>query len=185
MVKLVNEALDKVRKRIVNQERSRENREAEERAKTGAAAVDNVSRSSVVKGIKYILLRNRENLSEQKDIDRLNAALQLNRDLFVTYYLKEDARLVWTCESKRSAALQLDFWIAAARAADIPELTKLANTIKSHRDGILAYFDKPISTGPVEDINNKIKTLKRMAYGFRDDQYFNLRLLALHDFKYS
>lgn len=185
VVKLVNEALDKVRKRIVNQERSREKREAEERAKTGAAAVDNVSRSSVVKGTKYILLRNREDLSEQKDVDRLNAALQLNRDLSVAYYLKEDARLVWTCESKRSAALQLDSWIAAARAADIPELTKLANTIESHRDGILAYFDKPISTGPVEGINNKIKTLKRMAYGFRDDQYFNLRLLALHGFKYS
>ena len=185
VVKLVNEALDKVRKRIVNQERSRDKREAKERAKTGAAAVDNVSRSSVVKGTKYILLRNREDLSEQKDVDRLNAALQLNRDLSVAYYLKEDARVVWNCESKRSAALQLDSWIAAARAADIPELTKLANTIESHRDGILAYFDKPISTGPVEGINNKIKTLKRMAYGFRDDQYFNLRLLALHGFKYS
>lgn len=185
VVKLINEALDKVRKRIVNQERSREKREAEERAKTGSASVDAANRSSVVKGTKYILLRNREDLSEQKDIDRLNAALKLNRDLSVAYYLKEDARLVWTCESKHSAALQLDSWISTARAADIPELTKLANTIESHRDGILAYFDKPISTGPVEGINNKIKTLKRMAYGFRDDHYFNLRLLAPHDFKYS
>ena len=103
----------------------------------------------------------------------------------MAYYLKEDARLVWSCESKRSAALQLDSWIAAARAADIPELTKLANTIESHRDGILAYFDKPISTGPVEGINNKIKTLKRMVCGFRDDHYFNLRLLALQGFKSS
>lgn len=147
--------------------------------------MDNASRSSVVKGTKYILLRNREDLSEQKDIDRLNAALLLNRDLSVAYYHKEDARLVWTSESKHSAALQLDSWISSARAADIPELTKLANTIESHHDGILAYFDKPISTGPVEGINNKIKTLKRMAYGFRDDHYFNLSLLALHDFKYS
>ena len=185
VVKLINEALDKVRKRIVNHERSREKREAEERAKTGSASVDAVSKSSVVKGTKYILLRNREDLSEQKDIDRLHAALQLNRDLSVAYYLKEDARLVWSCESKRSAALQLDSWISSARAADIPELTKLANTIESHRDGILAYFDRRISTGPVEGVNNKIKTLKRMAYGFRDEHYFILRLLALHDFKYS
>lgn len=35
----------------------------------------------------------------------------------------------------------------------------------------------------VEGINNKIKTLKRMAYGFRDNDYFNIRLLALHDYK--
>lgn len=76
-------------------------------------------------------------------------------------------------------------YISAARTSLIPELVKVADTVDSHRDGILAYFYKPISTGSVEGINNKIKTLKRMAYGFRDDHYFTLRLLALHDFKFS
>ena len=142
-------------------------------------------RSSVVKGTKYILLRNREDLTDKKDIDRLNAALELNHDLSVAYYLKEDARLIWNCDSKQQAESQLDAWLDSASSAKIPELAKLADTINSHRTGILAYYDKPISTGPVEGINNKIKTLKRMAYGFRDEQYFTLRLLALHDFKYS
>lgn len=173
VVKLINEALDKVRRRIVNQERAREKKEG----------VD--GRSSVVKGTKYILLRNSENLTEKKDIDRLNAALELNRDLSTAYYLKEDARLIWNCESKQRASRQLDAWLSATRTSQIPELAKVADTVDSHRDGILAYFDKPISTGPVEGINNKIKTLKRMAYGFRDDRYFTLRLLALHDFKFS
>ena len=81
--------------------------------------------------------------------------------------------------------MQLDAWLSAARSSPIPELVKAADTVESHRDGILAYFDKPISTGPVKGINNKIKTLKRKAYGFRDDRYFTLRLLALHDFKFS
>lgn len=173
MVKLINEALDKVRRRIVNQERAKEKKEGV------------VGKSSVVKGTKYILLRNSENITDPKDIDRLNAALELNRDLSAAYYLKEDARLIWNSDSKYRASLQLDAWLSSARASLIPELVKVADTVDSHRDGILVFFDKPISTGPVEGINNKIKTLKRMAYGFRDDRYFTLRLLSLHDFKFS
>ena len=173
MVKLINEALDKVRRRIVNQERAKEKKEGV------------VGKSSVVKGAKYILLRNSENITDPKDIDRLNAALELNRDLSAAYYLKEDARLIWNSDSKYRASLQLDAWLSSARASLIPELVKVADTVDSHRDGILAFFDKPISTGPVEGINNKNKTLKRMAYGFRDDRYFTLRLLSLHDFKFS
>lgn len=173
MVKLINEALDKVRRRIVNQERAKEKKEGV------------VGKSSIVKGTKYILLRNSENITDPKDIDRLNAALELNRDLSAAYYLKEDARLIWNSDSKYRASLQLDAWLSSARASLIPELVKVADTVDSHRDGILAFFDKPISTGPVEGINNKIKTLKRMAYGFRDDRYFTLRLLSLHDFKFS
>ena len=173
MVKLINEALDKVRRRIVNQERAREKKEG----------VD--GKSSEVKGTRYILLRNSEDITDQKDIDRLNAALELNRDLSAAYYLKEDARLIWDCDSKHHASLQLDAWLSSAKASLIPELVRVADTVESHRNGILAYFDKPISTGPVEGINNKIKTLKRMVYGFRDDRYFTLRLLALHDFKFS
>ena len=173
LVKLINEALDKVRRRIVNQERAKEKKEGVE------------GKSSVVKGTKYILLRNSENVTDKKDIDRLKAALELNRDLSTAYYLKEDARLIWGCDSKHQASVQLDAWLSSARTSLIPELVKVADTVESHRDGILAYFDKPISTGPVEGINNKIKTLKRIAYGFRDDRYFTLRLLALHDFKFS
>ncbi len=142
-------------------------------------------KSSVVKGTEYILLRNSENVTDKKDIDRLKAALELNRDLSTTYYLKEDARLIWDCDSKHQTSLQLNGWLSSARTSLILELVKVADTVESHRDGILSYFDKPISTGPVEGINNKIKTLKRMAYGFRDDRYFTLRLLALHDFKFS
>ena len=201
VVKLVNETLDKIRRRIVNQERRKEKMEEEELRKTAESSQETPDspkrktqpyppaatprRSSVVKGTKYILLRNREDLTDKKDIDRLNAALELNRDLSVAYYLKEDARLIWKCDSRQQAESQLDAWLVSALSANIPELAKLAETIKSHRTGILAYYCKPISTGPVEGINNKIKTLKRMAYGFRDEQYFTLRLLALHDFKYS
>ena len=54
-------------------------------------------------------------------------------------------------------------------------------TILAHRRGILAWYDGHLSTAKIEGINNKIKVLKRVAYGFRDDEYFRLRLFALHD----
>ena len=58
---------------------------------------------------------------------------------------------------------------------------KMAVTIMAYRTGILAWYDCPISTGKVEGINNKTKVMKRVAYGFRDERYFQLRLYVLHD----
>ena len=54
-----------------------------------------------------------------------------------------------------------------------------------YRTGILAYYDYPISTGPLEGTNNKIKTMERQAYGFRDLEFFKLKILALHETKYA
>ena len=58
---------------------------------------------------------------------------------------------------------------------------KMAVTIMAYRTGILAWYDCPISTSKVEGINNKMKVMKRVAYGFRNERYFRLRLYALHD----
>ena len=63
----------------------------------------------------------------------------------------------------------------------MPQLIKMAVTIMAYRTGIPAWYDCPISTGKVERTNNKIKVMKRVAYGFRDEGYFHLRLYALHD----
>ena len=55
----------------------------------------------------------------------------------------------------------------------------------AHRTGILAYYDYPISTAPLEGTNNKIKTMKRQAYGFRDLEFFKLKIMAVHGSKYA
>ncbi len=60
-----------------------------------------------------------------------------------------------------------------------------SKTLETHRDGILAYFDFPLSTGPFEGTNNKIKTLQKQAYGFRDMEFFKLKILGLHETKYA
>jgi transposase len=70
-------------------------------------------------------------------------------------------------------------------ASCIKMLQKFASTLALHRRGILAYYDYPISTGPSEGTNNKIQTMKRQAYGFRDQEFFKPKILAIHEAKYA
>jgi transposase len=57
----------------------------------------------------------------------------------------------------------------------------LASTLRLYARGILAWYDYPISTGRLEGTNNKIKTMKRQAYGFRDPEFFPLKILGIHE----
>ena len=140
----------------------------------------------VLKGTRWLLLKNPENLSLQhKEKQRLEDALSLNSSLATAYYLKEDLRQLWQQSNKQTAGVFLDDWAARARASDVTMLHKVAQTIEDHRDGILAYFDFPISTGPLEGTNNKIKTLQKQAYGFRDLDFFKLKIYALHETRYA
>ena len=97
------------------------------------------------------------------------------------YYLKEDLRQIYRQVDRETAKTKLDEWVAMARGSGQEQLVKMADTLEQAEDGILAYYTCRISTGKVEGINNKIKVMKRNAYGFRDDRYFTLRLYALHD----
>jgi transposase len=80
---------------------------------------------------------------------------------------------------------KLDDWIKQAQESRIPRLVKLATTLLAHKFGILAWCDCHISTGKIEGMNNKIKTMKRQAYGYRDQEFFELKILALHDKNYA
>ena len=139
----------------------------------------------VLKGTRWLLLMRPENLSDERDErKRLREALQLNSSLATAYYLKEDLRLLWATGICQVAGQFLDGWIARAQASGIRVLQTFAKTLATYRRGILAWFRHPISTGPLEGLNNKIKTLKRQAYGFRDQQYFKLKILAIHTAKF-
>jgi len=122
---------------------------------------------------------------DHNEQQRMEEALRLNSSLATAYYLKEDLRQLWQCPDKPAAETFLDDWIARARASNVPMLHKFAQTLDDHREGILAYFDFPISTGPLEGTNNKIKTLQKQAYGFRDMEFFKLKIYALHESRYA
>lgn len=140
----------------------------------------------VLKGTRWLLLKNPENLDEgRKELDRLMAALRLNQPLAIAYYLKEDLRQIWWQPDKRTARRVLRDWLARARASGIRMLEQFANTLEEHQEGVLNYYDYKISTGPLEGTNTKIQLMKRQAYGFRDYEFFKLKILALHETKHA
>ena len=141
---------------------------------------------NVLKGTRWLLLKNPDNLNpDRKEAERLQEALRLNQPLATAYYMKEELRLLWSKSDKDEAETFLTDWINRATLSGVRMLMKFAKTLAAHRTGVLAYYDYPISTGPLEGTNNKIKTMKRQAYGFRDPEFFKLRILAIHETKYA
>jgi transposase len=140
----------------------------------------------VLKGARWLLLKNPENLDTEKDEKaRLEEALALNKPLATASYLKEDLRRFWEQPGKRFATAFLNDWLKKAEASGVRMLQQVARTLAAHRSGLLAYYDAMITSGPMEGTNNKIKTMKRMAYGFRDPEFFKLKILAIHETRYA
>jgi len=144
------------------------------------------SGQKLLKGTRWLLLKNPENLDPaKKEPQRLERALRLNQPLALAYYLKEDLRQIWMQPSKSRARVFLRDWIARARASDIRMLEQFAQTLEQHQEGILNYYDYPISTGPLEGTNTKIQLMKRQAYGYRDHEFFKLKILGAHETRYA
>ena len=140
----------------------------------------------VLKGARWLLLKNSEALDVEKDEKaRLEEALALNKPPATAYYLKEDLRRFWEQPGKRFATAFLNDWLRKAEASGVKMLQQVAKTLASHRSGLLAYYDAMITSGPMEGTNNKIKTMKRQAYGFRDSEFFKLKILAIHETRYA
>jgi len=140
----------------------------------------------VLKGTRWLLLKNPTNLDKTKgEKERLHEALKLNEPLYTAYYLREDLSRVWLQPNKKEATAILNAWIEKATSSGIKMLMTMAKTLSAYRSGILAYYDFPISTGPLEGTNNKIKTMKRQAYGFRDMEFFKLKIMAIHETRYA
>ena len=138
----------------------------------------------ILKGCRFLLLRNYESLNHDVQ-GKLNFLLDINKPLFIMHSMKEQLRLLWSQANRKHAMAFLDQWCFDALMSGVKPLVKVALTLVKHREGILNYFPHLITSGSVEGTINKIKTLKRQAYGFRDMVYFKLRLYHLHCQGYS
>lgn len=159
IVKMVNERLDEVRRALVRQ-------------------AEDVFKASI-KGLRFLLLTRRTNLDEDKQ-QSLEAALKLNQPLFAAYYLKEELLLLWEQPTAEAMLKFLQDWCRRAMETGLSAFQRLARTLLSHRTGILNWFTHRINSGRMEGINNKIRTLTRSAYGYRDEGFFFLKLYNLH-----
>jgi transposase len=140
----------------------------------------------VLKGTRWLLLKHPDNLDPTRnESQRLKEALKLNEPLAKAYYLKEDLRQFWEQEDHAQASAFLGDWIARARSSGVRMLQQFAETMVLHRRGLLNWYRCPISTGPLEGTNTKIKLLQRQAYGYRDMEFFRLKIYAIHKTTYA
>lgn len=145
LVKLINAALDEVRReefRRLGQEDRR-----------------------WLKGTRWAVLKDPSNLT-RKQAQSLKDLEHANQRLFRGYLLKEDFRHAWVPGNVGLSRTRLRRWMQWALRSRIRQIVRFANTVKSHLDGILKAIELRVSTGPVEGMNNKIKTVLKRAYGF-------------------
>jgi transposase len=142
VIALVNKALDEVRKS-----------EAKEQ--------------TLLKHSRYWWLKNPKNLTKKqaKKIDNLS---QLNLKTARAYRIKLALQEVYKLKDPKAAEQALKKWYYWATHPRIPQIIKVAKTIKAHWEGILNYFEQEITNGLVECFNGIIQTLKRRARGYRN-----------------
>ena len=136
---------------------------------------------AVFKGAKYLLLKNKKKIRRRKHREHLRGLLELNQTISTVMILKDLLKQIWGYRRRGWAARRIREWCVLARTLNHPEVNKFARRLQRHDYGILNHCDYPIHTGRLEGVNNKIKVIKRKAYGFHDPRYFALKVLQAFD----
>jgi transposase len=164
-MQLMNEKLDDLRRSLVREAQSEDAKAA-------------------IKGTRWLLLYRRDNLPKNKARE-LQQALDLNQPLATAYLLKEELALAWEEDTWEAMADFCCAWCEKAIASGIDPLISMAQSLTDHAQGLLSYAVTKMTSGRMEGINRKIKTLLRQVYGFRDDDFLRLKLYALHESKHK
>lgn len=160
VIKLMNERLDKIRRRIV-------------------AKLDDIQKQQL-KGLRFVFLRNNEDLDEDSR-SILRNMRGVFQELGDAYMFKEALRCIYMrSETSYHAKIAFHRWCKLAEETAIPELRSMARTIRDKLDGIAAFWTfHHLTNASMEGFNNKIRWLIRQAYGFRDREYFKLKIFQL------
>jgi len=132
--------------------------------------------SEVLKGTRYIWLKNPWNLTDNQKI-RLSDLLKSNLKIVRAYLLKEMFRKLWNYIRKAWAAKYLKRWFWWATHSRLKPLRDFAWMIRRHEEGILAYCDLRINNGAVEAMNNNAKAISHRARGYRSEKTYSLALI--------
>lgn len=118
-----------------------------------------------LKGTRWALQKNPWNL-HRFERDKLATLQRTNRPIYRAYLLKESLLAIFDRRQPLVAAKKLDEWLDWARRSLLQPFVKLAKTIDTHRQGILAYVRTRLNNGRVEGLNGKARTITRRAFGF-------------------
>lgn len=159
VIKLMNEKLDKIRRRTMSELKDEE--------------------SKMLKNKRWLLLKNIEKLDSDKENDLL-LLRETYKDLGDASILKESLRYIYSLvPDKYMARIAFEDWCKLAIKTGIPELKTMAKTVTNHIDGVIAYWNENRTSAAMEGFNNKIGWLNRQAYGYRDQEYFKLKIFDL------
>jgi len=131
---------------------------------------------SLMKGARYLLLKNPQNIKADER-PRLKAILKSNENLALLYILKEYLKRLWQYRYRASAKKFLYYWCQLALESGIQSLYKFVTMLQNYSYGIINHCKYKIHTSKIEGTNNKIKVIKRRAYGYHDLQYFALKIM--------
>lgn len=130
----------------------------------------------VIKQARWLLLRNPENLKREDQQVHLRDLLAANQSLMTVYLMKAELKGLWSPTTARGWRSAWKQWLRLADESEIPSLKQFARRLKGYWRGILSRVRWPMHTGQLEGINNRIKVIKRMAYGYRDSEFFFMKI---------
>jgi transposase len=130
-----------------------------------------------VKRARWLLLRNVDNVPSDQ-MPKLTELLAANQALMTVYVMKASLKELWTPTDPWRWRAAWRIWQVMAKSSAIEPLIRFARRLGLYWKGILARMRWPMHTGQLEGINNKIKVMKRMAYGYRDSEFFFLKIKA-------
>lgn len=131
----------------------------------------------VVKRSRWLLLRNRDNLSDEHSV-KLDELLAANAPLSTVYVLKTQLKELWYASDTDTAHHLWQQWYDMALSSGITPLIQFAKKLRPYLQGIVSSATHRLNTSVLEGMNNRIKVIKRMAYGYRDNDYFFLKIKA-------
>ncbi|MPM46951.1 ISL3 family transposase ISArch13 [bioreactor metagenome] len=160
VIKLMNDKLDLVRRRVT-------------------AKMDDLQKKQL-KGLRFIFLKNKEDLPEDAKSILRNMRGDF-QELGDAYMFKEALRTIYMrAKTSYHAKIAFHRWSKLAEETGVPELKTMARTVRDKLDGIVSFWTfHHISNAKMEGFNNKIRWLIRQAYGFRDREYFKLKIYQL------
>jgi len=134
---------------------------------------------SFIKGQRYTLLSHRDNLTLEGKAS-LRKLLKANKRLNTAYVLKENFGQLWDYKNPTWARTFFDRWRDSLKWQRLKPYERFADLIERHWNRIVSYChpDNKVSLGIVEGLNNKIRVLQRRAYGYRDEAYLHLKIIA-------
>ena len=131
----------------------------------------------MIKSSRWILLRNADNLEPEQAV-KLDELLAANAFLTTVYVLKDQLKTLWFAESETTARSAWREWAGMALGSGIDALVRFAKKLEPYMEGIVSSALHRLNTSVLEGMNNRIKVIKRMAYGYRDTDYFFLKIRA-------